>query len=43
MKITFLGTSHGVPAADRYCYCVMIESGKSVYFIDGGAPMISSA
>ena len=40
MKITFLGTSHGVPAADRFCSCVMIESGKSVYFIDGGAPMI---
>ena len=40
MKITFIGTSHGVPAADRYCSCVMIESGNSVYFIDGGAPMI---
>ena len=40
MKITFLGTSHGVPAADRYCSCVMIESGKSVYFIDGGAPVV---
>ena len=40
MKITFIGTSHGVPAADRYCSCTMIESGNSVYFIDGGAPMI---
>jgi ribonuclease BN (tRNA processing enzyme) len=40
MKITFIGTSHGVPAADRYCSCAMIESGNSVYFIDGGAPMI---
>ena len=40
MKLTFLGTSHGVPAADRYCSCVMIESGDAVYFIDGGAPVI---
>ena len=40
MKITFIGTSHGVPAADRYCSCTMIEAGNSVYFIDGGAPMI---
>ncbi len=40
MKITFIGTSHGVPAADRYCSCVMIESGSSVYFIDGGAPVV---
>ena len=39
MKITFVGTSHGVPAADRFCFCVMIESGDSVYFIDAGAPI----
>ena len=41
MKITFLGTSHGVPFADRYCSCTMIETGGSVYFIDGGAPLIN--
>ena len=40
MKIRFLGTSHGVPAADRFCSCIMIESGGAVYFIDGGAPII---
>lgn len=40
MKITFLGTSHGVPAADRYCTCAMLEVGGSVYFIDAGAPLI---
>ena len=40
MKITFLGTSHGVPAADRYCASSMIEAGGAVYFIDGGAPLI---
>lgn len=39
MKITFIGTSHGVPAADRYCAGYMIESGKDVYLIDAGAPV----
>ncbi|MBO4884239.1 MAG: MBL fold metallo-hydrolase [Clostridia bacterium] len=40
MKITFLGTSHGVPAADRFCSSTMIEANGSRYFIDGGAPLI---
>lgn len=40
MKITFIGTSHGVPAADRYCSCSMIEVGDAIYFIDAGAPVI---
>ena len=40
MKITFLGTSHGVPAADRYCSCMMVEAGDAIYFVDAGAPVI---
>ncbi len=40
MRITFLGTSHGVPAADRYCSSTMIEVNGSLYFIDAGAPLI---
>ena len=36
MKITFLDTCHGVPAADRYCSCTMLEAGGSLYFIDAG-------
>lgn len=40
MKITFIGTSCGVPAADRYCACTMIEAGNGIYFIDAGAPVI---
>lgn len=40
MRITFLGTSHGVPAADRFCSCTMIDIGGALYFIDAGAPMI---
>ena len=39
MKITFLGTSHGVPSGDRFCTAMMIESGSSVYLIDAGAPV----
>ncbi len=36
MKITFIGTSHGVPSAERRCSCAMIEVGECVYFIDMG-------
>ncbi len=39
MKLTFLGTSHGVPAADRYCSCAMLEINGTVYLIDAGAPV----
>lgn len=40
MRITFLGTSHGVPAADRNCSCTMIETGGATYILDAGAPLI---
>lgn len=40
MKITFLGTSWGVPTKERYCSSTMIEAGGSVYIIDAGAPLI---
>jgi ribonuclease BN (tRNA processing enzyme) len=40
MKITFIGTSHGVPTAERYCSSAMIEAGDAVYFIDAGAPIM---
>ena len=42
VKITFIGTSHGVPAANRYCSCTLIEVGDAAYFIDAGAPMAES-
>ena len=38
MKIIFLGTSHGVPAADRYCSCTALEINGDLYLIDAGAP-----
>ena len=39
MKITFLGTSHGAPCAERYCSSTMIEVNGVVYLIDAGAPI----
>ncbi len=39
MKVTFLGTSHGLPERGRYCSCTMIESGNDIYFVDVGAPL----
>ena len=41
MKITFLGTSDGVPRKNRACASTMIETGESLYFIDAGAPVIN--
>lgn len=40
MKITFLGSSHGVPSAERFCSCAMIEVGTSIYLIDAGVPVV---
>lgn len=40
MKISFLGTSHGIPTAERFCSSLMIEVGGSLYFIDAGAPIV---
>ncbi len=39
MKIEFLGTSHGVPSADRYCQSMLAEVGDRAYLIDAGAPV----
>lgn len=40
MKITFLGSSHGVPSAERFCSCALIEVDGNLYTIDAGAPVI---
>lgn len=42
MKITFVGSSHGVPEANRKCSCIMVEVGEKVYFVDMGAPAIDA-
>lgn len=39
MKITFLGSSHGVPVPGRHCTSMMVEVGENVYLIDAGAPV----
>ncbi len=36
MKITFVGSSHGVPEPHRKCTCIMLEVGENVYFVDMG-------
>lgn len=36
MKLTFIGTSHGVPEPTRRCSCTMLEIAGKYYFIDMG-------
>ena len=39
MKITFLGTSDGVPRKGHFCTSTMVEVGERIYLIDAGAPV----
>lgn len=39
MKLTFLGTSHGIPEKNRFCTCNMLELGGDIYIFDAGAPL----
>ena len=36
MRISFLGTSHGLPEPNRQCSCVMLEISGQYYFVDMG-------
>ncbi len=40
MKITFLGSSHGVPSKERFCSSTVVEVNGHLYLIDVGAPII---
>ena len=40
MKITFLGTGHGVPSATRACSSTMIKLGNAIYLVDAGAAVV---
>ena len=40
MKLTFIGTSHGVPEAEHRCSCTMIETCGRIYFVDMGTQAI---
>ena len=42
MKITFVGSSHGVPEPNRKCSCIMIEIGEQIYFVDMGTSAIDA-
>ncbi len=39
MKITFLGTSDGLPRPGHFCTSTMIEENGAIYLIDTGAPV----
>ena len=39
MKITIIGSSHGGPEPNRRCSSIMVEVGKSIYFVDMGTPV----
>jgi len=40
MKITFIGSSHGYPEANRRCSSILIEVKQSYYFVDMGTQSI---
>lgn len=37
MRLTFIGTSHGLPEPNRKCSCTLITVGQNNYFVDMGA------
>lgn len=41
MKITFLGTSHGIAEKDHFCSSAVITIGNNHYIIDAGAPLMT--
>ena len=40
MKITFLGTRHGITERDRFTSSILLSVGEKNYLIDAGAPII---
>lgn len=42
MKLTFIGTSHGVPEPNRKCSSILLEAGGNAYFIDMGTPPVDA-
>ena len=41
MKITFLGTSHGITEKNQFCSSALISTGGNHYLIDAGAPVLT--
>ena len=42
MRITVVGSSHGVPEPGRKCACFLLEAGENVYFVDMGTDGIQA-
>lgn len=42
MKITFVGSSHGVPEANRKCQSIMITEKGNTYFVDMGTSAVDA-
>lgn len=41
MKITFLGTSHGIAEKNQFCSSALVSIGDRHYVIDAGAPLMT--
>lgn len=41
MKITFLGTSHGITEKHQFCSSALVSTGSKHYLIDAGAPVLT--
>lgn len=41
MKITFLGTSHGITEKNQFCSSALISTGGKHYLVDAGAPVLT--
>ena len=41
MKITFLGTSHGITENNQFCSSALISVGGKHYLVDAGAPVLT--
>lgn len=40
MRVTFIGTSHGIPEPEHRCSCTMLETRGRIYFVDMGTQAI---
>ena len=38
MKISFLGTSHGITEKNQFCSSALVSTGGKHYLVDAGAP-----
>ena len=43
MRLTFLGSSHGLPEANRKCSCILVEIGENRYLMDMGTDITTTA